>query len=161
MKVTKYVTPASSLDAVFDRLGFGLPAIDRFFGDFGPANGEGWSAVRVPRTNIHETDSAFVFTMEMPGLSRQDIDVNIEGETLVIKGGKSEQSTGPSAEKSPQKSEEKGLLRREYRATRFERTFHVGNAIDRDQVRAKMEDGILTVTLPKSAEKAGRKIDVA
>ena len=46
-------------------------------------------------------------------------------------------------------------------ATRFERTFHVGNAFDRDQVRAKMEDGILTVTLPKSAEKVGRKIDVA
>ena len=157
MKVTKYVTPASSLDAVFDRLGFGLPAIDRFFGDFGPASGEGWSAVRVPRTNIHETDSAFVFTMEMPGLGRQDIDVNIEGDTLVIKGGKSEQSP----ENSPQKSEEKGLLRREYRATRFERTFHVGNGFDRDQVRAKMEDGILTVTLPKSAEKAGRKIDVA
>ncbi len=157
MKVTKYVSPATSLDAVFDRLGFGLPAIDGFFGDLGPANGEGWSAVRVPRTNIHETDSAFVFTMEMPGLGRQDVAVNIEGETLVVKGGKSEQSTGPSAEKG----EEKGLLRREYRATRFERTFHVGNAFDRDQVRAKMEDGILTVTLPKSAEKVGRKIDVA
>ncbi len=149
MKITKYVAPVSPLDAVFDRLGFGLPAIDRFFGETGELDENAWSAVRLPRTNIRETDDAYLFTMEMPGLGRQDVDVNIEGDTLVIKGGKSETS------------EDKGLLRREYRATRFERTFTVGNAIDREHVKAKMEDGILTVTLPKSAEKVGRKIDVA
>lgn len=148
MKITKYVAPVSPLDAVFDRLGFGLPAIDRFFGDVA-ATEEGWAAVRLPRTNVHETEDAYVFTMEMPGLSRQNVEVNIEGDTLVVKGEKSEQS------------EEKGLLRREYRASRFERTFTVGDAIDRERVKAKMEDGILTVTLPKSPEKVGRKIDVA
>jgi HSP20 family protein len=149
MKITKYVAPVSPLDAVFDRLGFGLPAIDRFFGEASDVGEEGWSAVRLPRTNIRETDDSYVFTMEMPGLSRQNVEVNIEGDTLVVKGEKTEQS------------EEKGLLRREYRASRFERTFTVGNAIDRDHVKAKMEEGILTVTLPKSAEKVGRKIDVA
>lgn len=149
MKITKYVAPVSPLDAVFDRLGFGLPQIDRYFGDANDAAEEGWSAVRLPRTNIRETDDSYLFTMEMPGLSRQNVEVNIEGDTLVVKGEKTEQS------------EDKGLLRREYRATRFERTFTVGNAIDRDNVKAKMEDGILTVTLPKSAEKVGRKIDVA
>lgn len=148
MKITKYVAPVSPLDAVFDRLGFGLPAIDRFFGETG-ATEEGWTAVRLPRTNVHESEDSYIFTMEMPGLGRQHIEVNIEGDTLVVKGEKSEQS------------EEKGLLRREYRASRFERTFNVGNAIDRERVKAKMEDGILTVTLPKSPEKVGRKIDVA
>jgi HSP20 family protein len=149
MKITKYVAPVSPLDAVFDRLGFGLPAIDRFLGDASGAAEEGWNAVRLPRTNIRETDDSYIFSMELPGLNRQNVEVNIEGDTLVIKGEKSEQS------------EEKGLLRREYRATRFERTFTVGNAIERDHVKAKMEDGVLTVTLPKSAEKVGRKIDVA
>ncbi len=149
MKITKYVSPVSPLDAVFDRLGFGLPALDRFFGDAGHATEAGWTTARLPRTNIHETEDSYVFTMEMPGLSREQVEVNIEGDTLVIKGEKSEQS------------EEKGLLRREYRATRFERTFTVGNAVDRERVKAKMEDGILMVTLPKSPEKVGRKIDVA
>ena len=147
MKITKYVAPASSLDAVFDRLG--LPSVERFFGEVGEVSDGGWSAIRLPKTNIQETEEAFVFTMEMPGLSRQDVEVNLEGDTLVVKGGKSEQS------------ETKGLLRREYRATRFERTFTVGNVVDRDRVKAKMEDGILTVSLPKTPEKVGRKIDVA
>lgn len=149
MKITKYVAPVSPLDAVLDRVGWGLPALDRFFGDVNGVSEEGWTAVRSPRTNVHETDDSFVFTMELPGLGRQNVEVNIEGDTLVVKGEKSEQS------------EEKGILRREFRATRFERSFNVGNGIDRDRVKAKMEDGILTVTLPKSPEKVGRKIDVA
>ncbi len=152
MKVTKYISPASSIDAVFDRLGFGLPAIDRYLGDVANEAARGVTPVRLPRTNIQETDSAFVFTMEMPGLSREHVEVNIEHDTLVVKGGHAEQS---------EPTDEKGLLRREYRVSRFERTFHVGDAVDRDQVRAKMENGILTVTLPKSPEKVGRKIDVA
>ena len=43
----------------------------------------------------------------------------------------------------------------------FERTFGVGPGVDRDKVRAKMEDGILTVTLPKTQERIGRKIEIA
>lgn len=147
MKITKYVAPASPFDAVIDRLGWGLPALDRLFSE---SNGnENWTAVRLPRTNVHETDDAFVFTMEMPGLGRENVEINLEGDTLVIKGERAQQS------------EEKGVVRREYQATRFERTFHIGNAVDREHVKAKMEDGILTVTLPKTAEKVGRKIDVA
>jgi HSP20 family protein len=147
MKITKYVAPASPFDAVFDRLGWGLPALDRLFSESN--GGESWASVRLPRTNVQETDDAFLFTMEMPGLARENVEINLEGDTLVVKGEKSDQS------------EEKGLVRREYQATRFERTFNVGNAIDRDKVKAKMENGILTVTLPKNPERVGRKIDVA
>jgi len=146
MKITKYENPITPFDAVFDRLNWGFPMLDRFLteGD----GEEAWAAVRMPRTNVQETDSAFIFSMEMPGLTRQDVEVNIEGDTLIVKGEKSE------------KKEEKGLLRREYRAARFERTFNVAG-IDRDQVAARMEDGILFVTLPKTPGKIGKKIDVA
>lgn len=147
MKITKYVAPVGPFDAVFDRLGWGLPALDRLFNESN--GGESWAAVRLPRTNVHETDDAFLFTMEMPGLSRENVEINLEGDTLVVKGEKSDES------------EAKGLVRREYQAMRFERTFTVGNAIDREKVKAKMENGILTVTLPKTAERVGRKIDVA
>jgi HSP20 family protein len=147
MKITKYVAPVSPFDAVIDRLGWGLPALDRLFNESN--GGESWTSVRLPRTNVRETDDAFIFTMEMPGLGRENVEINLEGDTLVVKGEKSEQS------------EDKGLVRREYQSTRFERTFHVGDTIDRDKVKAKMTDGILTVTLPKTAERVGRKIDVA
>lgn len=147
MKITKYVAPVNPFDSVFERVGWGLPALDRLFNESN--GGESWTAVRLPRTNVHETDDAFLFTLEMPGLNRENVEINLEGDTLVIKGEKSEQS------------EDEGLVRREYQAARFERTFSVGNEIDRDKVKAKMENGILTVTLPKSAERVGRKIDVA
>jgi HSP20 family protein len=147
MKVTKYVAPVTPFETVFDRLGLSLPTLDRWLGD---ANGnESWTAVRLPRTNISQTDDAYVFTMEMPGLTREEIEVNLEGDTLVIKGSKET------------KQDEQGLVRREFHSTKFERTFTVGEGIDREKVRAKMENGILTVTLPKAAAKIGRKIDVA
>jgi HSP20 family protein len=147
MKVIKYETPASPIDAILDRFNWGFPLLDRVFSE--PNGEESWAQVRLPRTNVRETDDSYVFTMEMPGLTRQNIEVNLEGDTLIVKGQKEE------------RHEEKGLLRREYRSARFERSFNVGAGIDRDKVKAKMEDGILTVTLPKTPEKVGRKIDVA
>lgn len=147
MKVMKYEAPTSPIDRLFDRLNWGFPTIDRLFNEAETAE-EGWAAIRLPRTNVQETDDAFVFTMEMPGLDKQDVSVNIEGDTLIVKGEKSE------------KHEEKGLIRREYRAARFERSFNV-NGISREGVKAKMENGILSVTLPKAPEKVGRKIEIA
>ena len=149
MKVTKYVTPISPIDAMFGRLGFGLPTVEQFAGDSDRNGRSGWTAVRLPRTNVSEADNAYVFTLEMPGLSREQVEVNIEGDTLIVKGGVTEQS-----------EDEKGSLRREFRANRFERTFTIGDQIDREQVKAKMQDGILTITLPKLAEKAGRRVEI-
>ena len=146
MKIVKYENPVTPFEAIFDRLNWGFPMLDRFLTE---SDGEeAFAAVRLPRTNLQETDDAFVFSMEMPGLTRQDIEVNIEGDTLIVKGEKSE------------KKEEKGLLRREYRSARFERTFNV-TGVDRENVKAKMENGVLIVTLPKTPEKIGKKIDVA
>jgi HSP20 family protein len=147
MKITKYEAPVSPIEAMFDRLNWGFPMIDRFFAE--GEGQEGWAAVRLPRTNVHETDDAWVFTMEMPGLTRDQIEVNIEGDTLIVKGETSE------------KHEEKGVIRREFRTARYERSFNVGAGIDREKVRAKMENGVLTVTLPKAPDKLGRKIEVA
>jgi HSP20 family protein len=152
MRITKYVTPITPIDTVFDRLGWGLPALERLFSDrwLGDSSAhEGWAPVRLPRTNVNETPDAYVFSMEMPGLTRKDVEVNLEGDTLVVKGHKEE------------KQESKDLVRREFYTTSFERSFTVGEGIDRDKVHARMENGVLTVTLPRAAEKLGRKIEVA
>jgi HSP20 family protein len=146
MKLIKYENPTTSVDRLFDRLNWGFPALDRLLTE---ADGNGdWAAMRLPRTNIRETDSAFEFAMEMPGLDKKDVSVNIEGDVLVVKGEKSETQ------------EEAGMIRREYRSARFERTFNV-TGVDRDGIRAKMDNGILTISVPKSPEKVGKKIDIA
>jgi HSP20 family protein len=146
MKLMKYESPTTSIDRLFDRLNWGFP-LERVFSD-AEGSEEGWASIRLPRTNIAEVEDAFVFTMEMPGLDKKDVSVNIEGDTLIVRGEKSEQH------------EEKGLIRREYRSTKFERSFNV-NGINRESVKAKMENGILTVTLPKAPDKVGKKIDIA
>ncbi len=141
-QLSPYVSP---LDAIFERLNWGLPTLDRALSDL---DNEGLST-RLPRTNVQETDETYVLSLEMPGLHKGDVEVNFENDTLIIKG-----------EKKTETREEKGVVRREYRSTRYERSFNV-HGVDRDNVSAKMENGILYVTLPKSPERLGRKIDVS
>jgi HSP20 family protein len=146
MKVIKHENQVSPFDALFDR-NWGLPALNRIFSDF---EGETGLSTRTPRTNIQETDNAYVLELEMPGLSREDVEVSFENDTIIVRGEKQEKT---------ENKEEKGVIRREYH-TRFERSFSV-HGIDPDQVSAKMENGILLVTLPKSRERLGRKISVS
>jgi HSP20 family protein len=144
-QVQPYVSPFD----VFDRLNWGFP-LNRIFSDVDNEQA-GASSTRVPRTNVQETDNAYVVELEMPGLSRDEVEVSYENDTLIVRGEK--------INKTEQKDEGKGVVRREYHS-RFERTFTV-HGIDSEGISAKMENGILFVTLPKSRERMGRKISVS
>jgi len=147
MNLVKFNT-INPIDRLFDELNRG------FFSPFhGFKNGESGlaetEALRLPRTNIQENEKEFEFSMEMPGLTKKDVEVTLENDVLTVKGGLTE------------KKEEKNLLRREIRSTKFERSFRIGEGIEQDQIKAKMDNGVLTLTLPKKPEKVGRKVDVA
>ena len=146
MFITRY-NPRHEIDRYFHR-GWSFPNL---FRELLEGEGEGDNEVtsnRLPRTNVSETDDAFLFTLEMPGIAKENVEVSVEGDRLIVKGG------------SEETVEEKGLIRREFHATRFERSFGLGNEVDPDGVNAKMLDGVLTVTLSKKKEKLGRKVDV-
>ena len=137
----------NSLDRAFDNMHHGLfPFFNGFVRDEAEMNAK--ESSRLPRTDIEETDENFVFSMEMPGLAKKDVEVSIEKDVLLIKGERTE------------KAEEKNLLRREIRSTKFERSFKIGDTVEQDKIKAKMDNGLLTVTLPKKPEKVGRKVDV-
>ncbi len=144
MRLTKY-TPMTPFDSIFNRLSHGFPVLDACVQATDSTEG-----LRVPRTNVSETDAEYAFTMEMPGLTKADVEITLEGDTLVVKGEKTEDK----------KSNGNGTIRREFRTVGFERSFSVGDGIDRDGVNARMEDGVVTVTLPKSSERVGRKITI-
>ena len=135
------------IDRAFDQFHHGLLP---FFNGFtnGDTAVDAKESMRLPRTNIEETDDSFVFSMEMPGLTKKDVQVALENDVLLIKGERTE------------KAEEKNLLRREIRSTKFERSFKIGDTVEQDKIKAKMENGLLSVTLPKKPEKVGRKVDV-
>ncbi|UCG52166.1 MAG: Hsp20/alpha crystallin family protein [Candidatus Latescibacterota bacterium] len=143
MFLTKY-KPNSTLESIFDSFDRQFFPILRSW-----SRDDDGEAFRLPLTNINETEKEYVITMEMPGVEKKDVDVSVDGDELVI-----------SAERSG-KVESEGLLRSEIRSEKFRRSFSLGRTVDRDNIKAKLENGVLKVTLAKKAESVGRKVDVA
>jgi HSP20 family protein len=115
----------------------------------------GW----VPKVEIVETDGELVLTAELPGMVKENIDINFEDELLTIQGEK-------KAEKEEEKGEKNGgpryhLWERSYGA--FRRTFILPKVIDQAKITAEMKDGVLKIHMPKAAvaKAKGRKILIA
>jgi len=144
----------SEMDRLFDRFagGFGFPSLRRML-DFEPA----WRPMSsftfsAPAIDMSEDDKAYKISAELPGLDAKDVDVSIAGNTLVLKG-----------EKSQEKEEkEKNYYFSERAYGSFQRAFEMPASVDREKVSADFAKGVLTITLPKTpeAQKQMKKIDV-
>lgn len=102
-----------------------------------------------PRASLDDNGNALVFRAEVPGLNERDIELNIDGATLSLKGERKD--TAP---------EGYSVHRKERRAYRFARSFSLPTKIDPDAVEATLKNGVLTVTLPKAKEAQPRQISV-
>jgi len=105
--------------------------------------------VIVPPVDIYETENEYVIKAEMPGVSRDYIDVVLNNRELDI--------TGRINGNMP---EEKNLRYSEFKLYDFNRKFKVGDDIDSSKLTAKLENGILTLNLPKSEKVKPKKIDI-
>jgi HSP20 family protein len=95
-----------------------------------------------PSVNIVEHENSFSLQLAAPGLTKQDFNINIENDRLVI-----------SAEKKSEKEETKGrFTRREFSYGSFKRSFQLDDNINREGISASYEDGVLNITLPKKEE---------
>jgi HSP20 family protein len=101
-----------------------------------------------PVANILETTDGYLLEAEMPGVARDGIDVTVENGELVILGRRADKDLPGTA------------LYRESRALDYRRVFDLDPSIDAGKITAKMEQGILTVTLPKAEEVKPRRIQV-
>ncbi len=139
--------PARELVAMQDRL-------NRYFEDFGrrPEDDVMTRGDWMPAVDIFQSDAnEVVLKAELPGLKREDIDVQVENNTLTIKGQRRQDSEV--------KKEHYHRVERCYGA--FSRSFSLPNTIDSTKVRAEYHDGVLTVTLPLREESKPRQIQVA
>ena len=123
-------------------------AMDRLFNDAFTRplsfNGGNWS---VPAVDMYQTDNDVVIKAALPGIKAEEVQINVSGEVLIIKGEvKQEESNG----------NEKAYHLREQRWGMFERSISLPSEVNADKARADFENGVLTVTLPK-AEKAKPK----
>jgi len=142
------------MDRLFDRFagGFGLPSFRRMF-DVEPAwRTESSFSFAAPSVDVTEDDKAYKITAELPGLEEKNVDVTVSGDMLTLKG-----------EKHYEKDEEdknRHVSERAYGS--FQRSFALPDGVDRDKIAADLSKGVLTITLPKTAEaqKPEKKIEV-
>jgi len=137
--------------------------VDKLFEDFGrgtwrpfqPMNFEpllrtvGWNN---PAVDIAEKDKAFEITAELPGLDAKNIDVTLRNGNISLKGEKQEDKE--------EKSKDYHLQERRYGS--FERSFALPEGVDSAKIEAVFKNGVLTVTLPKTAEaqKPAQKVEI-
>ncbi|MEV0495194.1 Hsp20/alpha crystallin family protein [Streptomyces atratus] len=101
-----------------------------------------------PMADLHETDEAYELECELPGIKRDDIDVEVSGRELRITGELKER-------------ERKGVVRRATRRTgRFEYRALLSTELKAEEVQASLADGILTLTIPKSQAAKPRHIEI-
>jgi HSP20 family protein len=103
-----------------------------------------------PAVDIVDRGDRLVATAELPGMKADDISIDVEGNTLTIRGEKRQEQE--------QKGEERYLLERQYGS--FMRSFPLPRSVDPDRISARFDNGVLTVTMPKSEEAKGRRVKV-
>ena len=106
------------------------------------------SAYIAPEVNIFETSDGYVLEAEMPGVNKNGLEITLEGNEITIVGRR-EQETVPG-----------NPLLRERQFADFRRVFELDPAIDGGKINARMNQGVLTLALPKSEQIKPRRITV-
>ena len=102
-----------------------------------------------PAATVLENADGYTLQVEMPGVSKENLEMWVENNELTILGRRSM----PSVEGT--------LIHRESRAENFRRTFELDPSINAEKISAKIEQGVVTLTLPKAEQVKPRKIAVA
>ena len=134
------------------RFGF-VPEIDRFFDSFwrGPQHDFPALSTWSPATDVQETDTDLRVHVELPGLSKKDIKVNLDNGVLSIQGEKQHASED--------KEQRYHVSERTY--GRFARSFTLPSEVDAEKIKAGLENGVLTLTLPKVKAATPQAIEIA
>ncbi|ADB75988.1 Hsp20/alpha crystallin family protein [Geodermatophilus obscurus] len=102
-----------------------------------------------PLADVEETDDAYTVEIDLPGVAREDVDIQLDDRRLTVSGDIEEK-------------ERTGILhRRTRRVGRFHYSVTLPGDVDADGVSAQLHDGVLTVRVPKSAQAKPRRIPIS
>ncbi|THU30425.1 Hsp20/alpha crystallin family protein [Niastella caeni] len=113
--------------------------VDDFFNSIPGLWNEGYSGINLAPVNIYETAEGYQLELSVPGINKEDINVNVEKGLLAISYDKKEEN----------KQEGYKTIRREFGHRSFKRTFTVADQVNVEAIQAKYENGILKLFLPK------------
>ena len=129
-----------------------LLALHEQIGQLVGTDAPGWT----PPVDLYETASEFVLTAELPGLTRDQVEIHAEESRIVIRGAR---AAGPERPGSDIPCEQYHRVERGH--GRFSRAFALPEPIDVEGITADLKDGILTITIPKSRDRAARRINLS
>lgn len=125
--------------------------MNRLFEDFiTPITGENGGLTFAPAAELEETPDAIHLRLEVPGMEAKDLDVEVTAESVAISGER----------RTENRTEEKGMVRSEFRYGKFQRIIPIPARIDNQNVQAEYKDGILRLTLPKVEEEKHKVVKV-
>jgi HSP20 family protein len=104
----------------------------------------------VPPTDVWETEDALTVVMEVPGVAREAVEIELKEDVLRVE-----------ARVDPARYEGLQPVHTEYGVGHWARAFALPDGVDRERIEARLEDGVLTLTLPKAAEAKPRRIALA
>ena len=105
----------------------------------------------MPQFDVKETKDSYVFSADLPGIREEDLDISLNGNQLVVSGKREGEER--------KETEQYHLHERSY--GRFSRAFSLPDGINREQIKAHLKDGVLTLTIGKTPEVQPRRIQIS
>ena len=126
----EFLTP---FDAIFDQL------VNKTFPTFKEETGVSFNKGAYPKVNVYEYDDKIGIVAEIPGLKKDQLNIEVEEGVLTVSGDKHGITEEDGAK----------ILRRELKSSSFKRSFQLGELLDGEGVKANFKDGILSISIPK------------
>ena len=137
-----FLTP---FDSMFDQMiGKAFPSFEKEFGV------EFFGNNSYPKVDVIDTTKSIEFEAEIPGLSKDEVSVEVEKGILSISGTK----------RQDQSNEDLTYIRKELKRSSFKRSFQLSNSLDHSKIKAKFENGLLLITVPKHKPEKPQKVKI-
>lgn len=117
-----------------------------------------YRTVSVPKVDVKETENAYSLDMELPGRTENDVNIELDHNTLTISSKKEE--TTEKSEGSEKNNNSGKWLIRERRTSEFSRSFRLPEDVDNENVKATFKNGILNVMMPRKALATPKRIAI-
>lgn len=126
---------------------FDLPRFENFERDYKPAN--------FMKTDIKEEENDYLMDIDVPGFNKENLEIELNDGYLNVKASRNEEKE--------EKDENSKVLRKERISGVMQRSYYVGEDISEDDIKAKYENGVLSLTIPKKKleEKEHKRIQIA
>jgi HSP20 family protein len=130
--------------------------LSRLFDDtldrvFGPVAGTETTAARAPALDMAESERAYTVTLDMPGVTKENVKVSVEGKQVTVQA---------ESQRNDERKEGDRIVYRERAITSYARSFSLPLEVDQAEAVAKLENGVLTLTLPKRGARSAALITI-